>query len=388
MRKCDFNLKEYIRDSKQIDNYLKPKLRYFLMYLQETLGDDILFDVDMFSLVDGSYLINSLEYYIDRTSPSKQTALDYRRAVVKLLELICVDYNLENELLTIVAKQNDFTAAANTIIQHLREQENRKCISDAEFEAIDEKINDFFATDNLENLIVKSIENEHMKPNYYGQLVSAIALKLVWKYALGNTVIAGLTIQNLNMEHRILNVKGIKLHLDEELISYFELYLKCRSLVTSRTIESTILFVKKNGTPYLDTNDQPDNNGLFLLMQSAVNHKKVGGFRDRTIIDLVLRGANINLLSQLSDTKEETIKRICQGYEEELKQSFENILSVGYALKINGFPKSQKGLMQCPFCGRFTDACSTNWILIQVQGEGKKYLACRECRGQDGEYKY
>lgn len=387
MRKCDFNLKEYIRDSKQIDNYLKPKLRYFLMYLQETLGDDILFDADMFSLVDGSYLINSLEYYIDRTSPSKQTAHDYRRAVVKLLELICADYDLENELLTIVSKQNDFIAVANTMIQKLRGQENRKCISDAEFEAIDEKINDFFTADNLEELIIKSIENEHMKPNYYGQLVSAIALKLVWKYALGNTVIAGLTIQNLNMEHRILNVKGIKLHLDEELISYFELYLKCRSLVTSRTIESTILFVKKNGTPYI-TNNQPDNNGLFLLMQSAVNHKKVGGFRDRTIIDLVLKGANINLLSQLSETKEDTIKRICQGYEDELKQGFENIFCGGYTSIANGLKKSQKGLMQCPFCGEFMDACSTNWILIQIQGEEKKYLACRGCRGQDGKYKY
>lgn len=388
MKKCAFNLKEYIRNSQEIDSYLKPKLRYFLAYLQETLGDEIFFDTDAFSLIDGDYLLSSLEYYIDRTSPSKQTAQDYRRAVIRLLELICEDYNVGNEFLTIVSKQNDFIAAANTRIQHLREQENRKCISDEEFEAIDVIISDFFNTDNLEELIAKSIENEYMKPNYYGQLVSAIALKLVWKYALGNSVISGLTIQNLNMEAGILDVKGIKLHLDEELKSYFELYLKCRHLVTCKTNPTTILFVKKNGTPYIDANNQADNNGLFLLMQTAVNHKRVGSFRDRTIIDLVLKGANINLLAELSETKEETIEKICQDYKQELKQSLENIFCGGYTSNLRVYKKTQMGLMQCAFCGKYKDACSTNWILIQIKGEEKKYLACRECRGQDGTYKY
>jgi len=58
---------------------------------------------------------------------------------------------------------------------------------------------------------------------------------------------------------------------------------------------------------------------------------------------------------------------------------------------INNESKQQgmvKGLIRCPFCGREKDASAENWLLIQVEGESEKHIACKECEGADGKYKY
>ena len=47
-----------------------------------------------------------------------------------------------------------------------------------------------------------------------------------------------------------------------------------------------------------------------------------------------------------------------------------------------------KGLIRCPFCGGEKDASARNWLLIQVDGTSEKYIACKECEGLDGKYKY
>lgn len=48
----------------------------------------------------------------------------------------------------------------------------------------------------------------------------------------------------------------------------------------------------------------------------------------------------------------------------------------------------KKGLIRCPFCGREKEALAENWMLIQIVGESEKYVACKECEGEDGKYKY
>lgn len=119
-------------------------------------------------------------------------------------------------------------------------------------------------------------------------------------------------------------------------------------------------------------------------MQETLEHREVTGLRYRTIIELVSKGANIHLLFQLTGVKPDKIAELCI----EDKTSLENIfrgISNSYTLKQR---KSKKGQLQCPYCGNYKDASSENWILIQVIGDDKKYLACRECRGIDGKYRY
>lgn len=385
----EFNIKRYIENSEKMDQYLKPKLKYFLMYLKEEIGDDVLEEPHILGTLDKEYLLDSLEFYIKNVSPSRQTANDYIRAITRLIELVCEDYEVKNHLFASVAMRAEFNEEAKERINHLREKTNRESMSDEEFELLDEKINDFFNTNNLSEQVTQSIENDTKKPNYYSQLVSAIALRLVQKYGLGNNIISNLTTGDLCVENRTLEVNGIKLFLSEELAFAFELYNKARKLVVhNHNSQTDKLFVKKDGTPYLAVNNQADNNGLFFLMESAIGHKKVGGFRYRTIIELVLKGANIGFLSLITGVNEKTIAKICCDNDAELKENFERMFIITNHTYRKREKKQKKGLLQCPYCGRFKDASAENWILIQVEGEEKKYLSCKECGGCDGKYNY
>jgi len=322
----EFSIKRYIENSERIDKYLKPKLKYFLTYLKAELGKDALENPDILGVLDKEYLLDSLEFYIEKTSPSRQAAHDYRRAVTRLIELVCEDYDIENDLFASVAMRTEFNEEAKERILHLRDRMNRECMSDEDFELIDGRISDFFSTENLFDQVTQSIVNDGKKPNFYSQLVSAIALRLVQKYGLGNSIIANLKTSDLIIGDRMLEVNGIKLQLSEELVSAFELYRNIRNIVIQNQSNQTdLLFIKKDGGPYLDINNQADNNGLFFLMESAVGHKKVASFRYRTIIDLVLKGANIGLLAVLTDVKENTITKICRDNESELKANLESI---------------------------------------------------------------
>ena len=48
----------------------------------------------------------------------------------------------------------------------------------------------------------------------------------------------------------------------------------------------------------------------------------------------------------------------------------------------------KKGMIKCPFCGEQKEALAENWILIQVKGKQEKHLACNDCEGKDGKYRY
>ena len=385
MSKNAFDLVEYIKNSTGIENYQRPKLKYFVKYLQQELGDAVLSDVEVFARLDEGWLLNSLELYIDEISPAVQTADDYIRAILALIKSICLDYELENAIVTSVTARDSLLEGAYNRIQHLRKRENQECMSDEEYEKIDEAICGVFSTPDLEEQISQSIgENQNRT---YGSLVSAIVLRLVWKYGLKNDAIANLMLEDLHLDEKILVVHNISLPLDEDLISNFKLYLRCRELILSGDTRITYLFVKPNGTPCLDTTHHADNNVLFALMKSAVGHKKVGKLQYRTIIDLVRKGANVNLVSHLTDTNAETIGRICQANQEEFEAGLKSILC-GSQIMAQSRNRLKKGFMRCPFCGKSKEACSENWILIQVEGEHKKYLACQECRGLDGKYRY
>lgn len=284
-------------------------------------------------------------------------------------------------------EQDDFDATAKEWIDLLREPKSREIMSFDDFETLDEAIKDFFNTENLEEQVTESIENSK-KYNYYGRLISAIALKLVQKYGLGNLTIANLRISDLHMEDRILNVNGFRLPLTEDIISNFELYLKVRnSVIKNNDSETDILFITREGTPHLNKNSQAENGKLFSLMKDTLHHTRITALSYRTIVGLVSKGANINLLSNLTGTVESTIAKI-YDYDSEEREKFEDIFEAVHESHRLESTKHPKGLMQCPYCGDYKDASSENWILIQVVGDDKKHLACRECRGLDGKYRY
>lgn len=386
MEKENFSkyLENYIENLRNIND--KPKARFFLDGIKNTLGETALAYPDTFGIIDKDYLLNSLEdYFSNSPPPSKQAAGDYRRTILGLCETVCNDYGIQNNFLLSVPEKNDFDNKSRDMIALLREPESRECMSLDEFEVLYESIRDFFNTNNLDDEIEKSIIIENNRTNHYGRLVSAIAVELVNKYGLSNDTIPNLKISDLHLQDQILEANSFKLTIDETLARHFVLYLRYRQLVLEEAaIQTNFLFIKKNGSPYLNINNRPESGQLFLLMKSAIGHTTTSKLRYKTIIELVSKGANIYLLSQLTNVTTGRITELCAGNPSE----FENIFKGNH--RYNSIrPKPRiKGQMQCPFCGNSKDACSENWILIQVSGNDKKYLACRECRGLDGKYRY
>lgn len=376
-------LSNYTENLKKIMD--KPKANFFLEYLKSTYGRKSLETPAAFGAIDKEVLLNSIEVYINEKWPVKGVAEDYRRTIIELCETVCKEYEIDNAFLESASEQKDFYEITKDWFDHLKQSESRVCMSSEDVEKLDEAIRLFFNTENLENQIRKSIENKKIQNNYYRQLVSTISVKLVQKYALANATIPNLKITDLSMEGRTLIVNEFKLHLDDELIQCLELYLKSREWVVKATDSKTDkLFITKDGAPYLNKNGYSQNDKLFALMQDTLGHKEATGLQYRTIIELVSRGANINLLSQLTGVKKETIADICV----EEKATLENIFANVHSSHLWGRRNARKGQLQCPFCGSYNEASSENWILIQVPGDEKKYLACRECRGLDGKVRY
>lgn len=376
-------ISNYIGNLKNFND--RPKANFFLDYLRSTYGRKSLETSDAFGAIDKEILLDSVEAYINEKWPAKGVAEDYRRTIIELCEAVCKEYEIENAFLESASEQEEFYEITREWFEHLKQSESRKCMSSEEVEKLDEAIRLFFNTANLEEQIRKSIVNKRIQNDYYRQLVSAISVKLVQKYGLANATIPNLKISDLNIEERILVVNGFKLHLGDELISYFELYLKSREWVVKNTDSKTDkLLIAKDGSPYLNKNGYAQNDKLFALMQDTLGHKEATGLQYRTIIELVSRSANINLLSQLTGVKKETIADICV----EDKATLEGIFADVHNPHIFGQRKARKGQLQCPYCGSYNDASSENWILVQVAGYEKKYLACRECRGLDGKIRY
>ena len=73
----------------------------------------------------------------------------------------------------------------------------------------------------------------------------------------------------------------------------------------------------------------------------------------------------------------------------EVYRSIGKMLIEGEDRKTDTIPLvKEKGLIKCPFCGCEKEAVDENWLLIQIVGEVEKHIACKECEGGDGKYKY
>ena len=99
------------------------------------------------------------------------------------------------------------------------------------------------------------------------------------------------------------------------------------------------------------------------------------------------KGADIKVLSELVGVTPKTIQSICAGDEEQARTALVNIITEQPNEDVKK-ENASKGKMKCVYCGKLHTADSANWLLIQTGDSDCKYLACRECRGKDGKYRY
>ena len=397
----DFNLKLY----KTTDDYKakKAKLRYFFEYLELQFYTIECFDNSFFETLDVEELLNSLDYYIDENRPAKQTADDYKRTLINFFEMLYNDYNIKNQVVTDATMRNYFNSAVKNKTQSLG-RTSKECFDDNDLEYLREEIDNFLNIQDLEEQIIEDVYTNNGKFSIYRRFLSILPLKIVMKYGAGNTLIAKLTTQDLDLNQSMLKINDFSILLDREMINLFQMYLKIREkIISANNVDSNYLFIDGDGKPLFNSNGSAENGTLFYLMKKTLGTSAGKKLGYTTTIDLVKKGADIYMLSLLVDTTPEKIFSLSESCEniEKRKENIERLLSNSERKfkKVNNkteymqnkdydLSTKEKGMSRCVFCGKVKRVIADEWVLVQVDDNETIYLACKDCEGDDGKIKY
>lgn len=382
-----FNLPKYMNGE------LDPKLRYFLEYLETNFSEEIQSDDKFLELLNEDDFLNAFRDYIDKASPARQTAQTYIRNVRVFFEMLHDEYGIRNSVIYDNEINAKFEKMKAVVISELREQENKECISDEKFEKLHIEMDKFLRTPDLEEKMIREIENHYsgvsQQNKFYSRFVSIVPTQLAIKYGLSNITLVNLKENDLDLQNGILCVNGFHLPLTPALWNLLKLYYRMRTMIV-KFGKSNIkeLFVKLSGNSFVsEKNNVPDYASLFFFMKETINTSACKRLSYKRIVELVDKGADIKSLSELVDVTPETIRSICEVDSEKAKSTLISIITEQYSEDVKKENVS-KGKMKCVYCGKFHTADSANWLLIQTDESNCKFLACRECRGKDGKYRY
>lgn len=382
-----FNLQEYM------NRELDPKLRYFLEYLETNFLEDIQLDDKYLGRLNENDFLNAFRDYIDKAAPAKQTAQTYIREMRNFFVMLHDEYGIRNPVFYDNEINAKFEKMKAVVISELREQENKECISDEEFEKLHVEIDKFLRTPDLEEKMIKEIENHYsgvsQQNKFYSRFVSIVPIQLAMKYGLSNRTLVNLRENDLDLPNGILYVRGFQLPLSKTLMDILNMYCRMRAKIielSRSNIED--LFIKLNGKAFIsEKNNKPVYATFFFIMKESINTYACQRLSYKRIVELVDKGADIKTLSELVDVTPETIRSICEVDRERAKITLLNIITEQYS-EVAKKENVSKGNMKCVYCGKIHTADSANWLLIQTDDSNCKFIACRECRGKDGKYRY
>ena len=224
-----FNLQEYMSGE------LDPKLRYFLEYLETNFSEEIQMDDKFLELLNEDDFLNAFRDYIDKASPARQTAQTYIRNVRNFFEMLHDEYGIRNPVFYDNEINTKFEKMKAAVIAELREQENKECISDEEFEKLHVEMDKFLRIPDLEEKMIREIENHYsgvsQQNKFYSRFVSIVPTQLAIKYGLSNITLVNLKVNDLDLQNEILCVNEFELPLTPHLRNLLELYHRMRMMI-------------------------------------------------------------------------------------------------------------------------------------------------------------
>lgn len=385
-----FNLKNYQEKN------INTKIKVFIEYLYEKYGvyDSEEFDNEYFCLFNDEDLIESLENYISKNHVTAQgTAQNYLTYITDFFKMLNDKHGIKNDTFTDVYLYNQLISKSKKVIYKLKETESKSAATDEQFEVLNSGISDF-----LDKLVINDIYDEITKikngdikkVKIYNRFVSIISIKLIMKFALGNSTTISLVLESLDIENETISLNGFKLGLDKELVELFKIYLKIRDYILKLySLNQSKLFIQIDGEPYIrDTPNRknfPYYYSFFMIMDDTIHTRSAELFASRRILEMLNEGIDISTIAKLSDMSIEkciALQRSSSNDDEineKLQQFFYNDENIRKKIIIK-----KKGYLKCPFCGHEAKAISDEWILVQFENDDKKYLACRKCKGANG----
>lgn len=387
----NFNLKEFENKNPN------TKIKVFIEYLYEKYGlttDNEEFDNEYFSLFNDDDLLESLEYYIVKNGITAQvTAQNYITYITDFFKVLSHDYNIRNDFFTDMKLNEQLMYKSKKIISKLKLSESKDYATDEQYEVLNNGIDKF-----LSNLVIGDIYDEvdqyknkkkkHIK--LYNRFISSIAIKLIMRFALSNSTTVCLKLDNLDMINNTININGFELELGEELTDILKKYLKVREYVLELySIESSNLFITQDGESYIknykSNKKMPDYATFFMIMGDYIGRRSGDLFSARRILEMLDNGIDISTVVKLSDKSiEKCIELQRNNSEGEVNKKLQLLFNKGKFNK-KKIVINKKGYLKCPFCDNEVKAISDEWVLVQFEGNDTKFLACKECRGENGQ---
>ncbi|MBN3382930.1 hypothetical protein FC816_00625 [Clostridium botulinum] len=381
-----FSLKEFGKKN------TNTKIKVFIEYLYEKYGisgDNEEFDNTYFYLFNDDDLIESLEYYIEKNSITAQvTAQNYITYITDFFNMLSNDYNIKNDTFINIDLYNKLLSKSKKIIFKLKLSESKEYATDEQYEilnnGIDKFLNELVIGDIYDEIIqFKSGKIKHVK--LYYRFVSAIAIKLIMKFAFSNSTTISLEANNLDMVNNTINVNGFRLELGKELTDILKKYLSVRRYILNLySIEESKLFIKLNGKQYKNKKNIPEYSSFFKIMDDLIKTRAADLFSARRILEMLDKGIDISIIVKLSDKSIEKCIELQNNNEDEANKKLQLLFNEDKYRKKRIITK-KKGYLKCPFCNNEVKAISDEWILVQFENDNVKYLACRKCRGANGE---
>jgi hypothetical protein len=393
----EFNLNEY--KDKETNSKRKVFIEY--LFLKYGISSDVdKFDNEYFACLNDDDLIQSLEYYISRNKVTGQiTARNYITYIEQFFKTLSDEYGIRNEIFTNIDLKNEFVSKSNKIISTLKKTESKNSASDEQYEKLCSGIEDFLSKLNENDLYgeIGKIKNEIEDGNVrYGKLyyrfVSVLPIMLVMKFALSNLTLISLDIEDVDMKRKVLKVNGFELGLDERLTYLFSIYLKIRDYILEQySIQESKLFIKHNGEPFIKKTIERKNKteyaAFFKILKDIIGTHSADLFAGRRILEMLDKGIDISTVAKLSGKSTRKCIELQSNSlkNEDINQRLIQLFDADNTVNKKIIPK-KRGHLTCPFCGKERPPICEDWILVQFDNDGPKYITCRNCGGKNGKY--
>jgi len=393
----EFNLSEY----KDKETNTKRKVFIEYLFLKYGISSDVdKFDNEYFACLNDEDLIQSLEYYISRNKVTGQvTARNYITYIEQFFKTLSDEYGIRNEIFTNIDLKNEFMSKSSKIISTLKKTESKDSASDEQYEKLCSGIEDFLTKLNENDLYdeISKIRNEIEDGNVkygklYNRFVSILPIKLVMKFALSNLTLISLDIEDVDMKRKVLKVNGFELGLDEELTSIFDMYLKIRDYILELySIKESKLFIKHNGEPFIkktiDRKNKTEYAAFFKILKEIIGTQSADLFAGRRILEMLDKGIDISTIERLSGRSTDKCIELQSNSlkNDDINQRLIQFFDADNTVDKKIIPK-KRGHLTCPFCGQERSPICDDWIIVQFDYDGPKYITCRNCGGINGKF--
>lgn len=367
----------------------KTYLDVFFDFLQDKFESEKI-DIEYFALVNEADLLESLDYFIvTRKVTARRTALTYVGKLKILFDNLEKYYGITNDIYVNGNFLPEFEEKVKNRVSILNETIDKSLVSDEQYDALVNEISEFekkysyeVAVEGVDKyLIENNVKSDALR--MFRLICSICATQLVIEYGLKNNIVRDIKLVDIDLEEGTITREKYILPLSAMLKRNLERYLRIRDYVLLKTGKTQDwLFVNFNGESF--HKDDFAANLFYILGVLNKGAVETDPFARRCLIEMIEKGFNANLISEITGYKETVYKKVCDivnANKKQIQRKLSNFINEADNHKIK---MEKKGYITCPMCGKSVKAVSDELVLIKKKDDSTLYLACKKCGGCNG----